>query len=146
MSPLRKTAMKNATKRVLYAVIGLIATFLAVLGVLLPGLPATVFILVALWAFSNSSEKLHKWMLHIPLLRPAIREAHRFQREKTIDFRIKIVAQVFSWGSTALIILTTQNIWFSAFMILASLSCSTFMFFIPTSKPAIVTSKETDSV
>ena len=138
--------MKSTSKRALYAAIGLVSTFLAIIGVILPGIPATVFILVALWAFSNSSKKLHSWMLRIPILRPAIREAHRFQRERTIDFRIKILAQVFSWGSTLVIILTMQNIWFSAFMVLASLSCSTFMFFIPTAKPVLVPSEEADLI
>lgn len=127
--------MHKAGKKFLFAGIGLACTFLAIIGVILPGVPATVFIIIAFWALSNSSDKLHAWMLRIPILRPAIKETHRFQREKTIDVRIKLIAQAFSWGSFAIITLTMQNILLSVFLLLAAIGCSLFMFFIPSTKP-----------
>ena len=61
----------NLVKRLILITAGLAATGLAVLGVILPGLPTTPFLLVALWAFARSSDRLYGWLEHIPLLKSA---------------------------------------------------------------------------
>lgn len=127
--------MRTAGKRLVYGAIGLIATVLAIIGVILPGVPSTIFILIALWAFSNSSERLHKWMLRIPLLRTAIREARRFQRERTVDFRVKIISQFCSWASFVFVSVTLQNLVVSIFVLAAAVSCSIFMIVTPRTQP-----------
>ena len=33
---------------------------LGLIGVIIPGMPTTVFLIIAAWAFSKSSERLHK--------------------------------------------------------------------------------------
>ena len=35
---------------------------LGLIGVIIPGMPTTVFLIIAAWAFSKSSERLHKWL------------------------------------------------------------------------------------
>ncbi len=82
--------MKHASntsivRRVAYGLLGLVSTALGVIGVWVPGLPTTVFILIAMWAFSKSSQRLHSWLMKIPVLRTAIVEAQRFQDEGTVD-------------------------------------------------------------
>ena len=126
--------MRTAGKRILYGAIGLVATILAIIGVLLPGVPSTIFILLALWAFSNSSERLHKWMLRIPLLRTAIREARRFQREKTVGLRVKFISQFCSWASFIFVSVTLQNLIVSIAVLAAAVSCSIFMIVTPTAQ------------
>ena len=53
----------NPLVRVLYVVLGFVFLALGIAGYLLPGLPGTVNLLVALWFFSMSSERMHRWML-----------------------------------------------------------------------------------
>ena len=52
--------------RLVYLVLGLVFLVVGLAGVLLPGLPGTPFLLVAVWLFSMSNERLHRWMLTNP--------------------------------------------------------------------------------
>lgn len=50
-------------KKYLYFALGLFFLALAYIGILLPGVPAIPFILLAGWLFCRSSDKLYDWML-----------------------------------------------------------------------------------
>lgn len=119
-------------KKILYALLGFATTALGILGVWVPGLPTTVFILIALWAFSQSSHRLHRWLTRIPILKSTIHEAHRFQKEGTVDIRAKIVSQACSWLSFIGVTIVFQNIVISTIVGLLAVSCSVFMYWVPT--------------
>ncbi len=62
---------------------------LAVAGMLLPLVPTTVFLLIALWAFSKSSLRLHVWLYNHPVLGRTIRDWHS---HRVIPPRAKLLA------------------------------------------------------
>lgn len=45
---------------------------MGIVGIFVPGLPTTVFILIAAWAASRGSERLHRWLLRHPVFGPVI--------------------------------------------------------------------------
>lgn len=60
-------------KKWFYQGLGALAVVLALLGIALPLLPTTPFLLVAAWCFAKSSPKWHQWLLKHPLLGSFIR-------------------------------------------------------------------------
>ena len=46
------------------------------IGVIVPGLPTTVFFIIAAWCFSKSSPRFEQWILDLPRIGPMV-HAHR---------------------------------------------------------------------
>lgn len=63
----------------MWLTLGLVCVALAVMGVVLPLMPTTIFLIIAAYAFARSSERLHTWLLSNPVFGPVIKdwEAHR---------------------------------------------------------------------
>ena len=60
--------------RAIYAGLGALFFGIGFVGVFLPVLPTTPFMLLALWAFSRSSERLHDYLWNHPKFGPPLQE------------------------------------------------------------------------
>lgn len=63
--------------RLLWQLAGLTALGLGILGIALPLLPTTPFILLAVFCFSRSSERLHTWLVTHKRFGPMIENWHQ---------------------------------------------------------------------
>lgn len=77
-----------------YSIIGFISVFLGVLGIFLPVLPTTPFLLLAAAMFFRSSPDAYHWLMEHPHLGPYIKS---FREDKSIPLRIKIIAVSTLW-------------------------------------------------
>lgn len=91
--------------RYVYLAIGLLFTGLGILGAFLPVLPTTPLLLVSLWAFAKSSQRLERWLLEHPRFGPRL-VAWRTQR--VIPMPVKLTAYVSMLVSLTLLALTER--------------------------------------
>jgi uncharacterized membrane protein YbaN (DUF454 family) len=87
---------------------GLLCVGLAVLGVFLPLLPATPFLLLAAACFARSSERLHAWMLRHRHFGPLLRD---WETQRAIRPRAKRAATAAILLSAALTFALAQLTW-----------------------------------
>ncbi|MHC4893188.1 MAG: YbaN family protein [Planctomycetota bacterium] len=80
-----------AISRPFLAALGLLWTLIALVGVALPLLPTTPFLLLAAFCFSRSSPRLHRWLLESPVLGPLIDD---WERHRAIRRRAKWISSV----------------------------------------------------
>jgi uncharacterized protein len=78
-----------AHRRWLMLGLGWIFFALGLVGTVLPLVPTTPFMLLALWAFSIGSERFHAWLYHHPVFGPPLR---RWQEDRVIPLWGKLVA------------------------------------------------------
>jgi len=81
--------VQSKTKKFLLKITGLIFVGLAILGVILPILPTTPFLLVAAACFAKSSPRLQKKLLANKTFGPLI---HEWQQHRSIPRKAKRVA------------------------------------------------------
>ncbi len=81
--------MRPRLVRLLYWIAGVTALLLGAIGVVLPLLPTTPFVILAAFCFSRSSERLHRWLLNQRLFGPMIRD---WEAYGVIPLRIKCLS------------------------------------------------------
>jgi uncharacterized membrane protein YbaN (DUF454 family) len=86
-------------KRILLIIAGSLFLALGALGVFIPGLPTTPFLLLAAGLYLRSSEKLHKRLINHRYLGKYI---HRYHTRKGMSMRTKIYAILMMWAMIAL--------------------------------------------
>jgi len=69
--------------------LGWVCVGLGFVGIFVPGLPTTPFLLVALWAFSKTSKRFHDWLYNHPRLGPPLRN---WREHGVIPVRGKVFA------------------------------------------------------
>jgi len=94
---------------------------LGILGIFLPGLPTTPFILVAAWAAARGSRRLHAKLLADPRFGPLI---HDWQQHRAVPRRAKWMATWAMLASAAvmlLVMLVTPG--YRAWMVALPIGC-----------------------
>lgn len=76
-------------KKPLLIAAGCLCLLLGLLGVLLPGLPTTPFVLLAAACFARASPRLHRQLLEHRWLGPLVRD---WERHRSLPLRVKWLA------------------------------------------------------
>ena len=97
--------------RWLWLLVAYLALALGALGVLLPGLPTTPFVLLAAFAAARGSARLHAWLHAHRLFGPIIRD---WERDGAVSRRAKRVAIATMAACAVLMVLTAPRWWMSA--------------------------------
>ncbi len=126
------TAEGRFARRLIYGSIAVVATAIGLVGVWLPVLPTTPFILVALWAASRSSLRLARWLRRVPILRSAVDAADRYALDRSIALPLKILSQVMAYLAIGLVWIITRSPRLTIFGAICALASTIFMILTPT--------------
>ena len=83
-----------ARRRLLWIPVGLLCVGLGGLGIVLPGLPSTIFFIGAAAAFSKSSPRLEAWVLQLRGVGPLVRD---YRAGLGMPRRAKVIAIAMMW-------------------------------------------------
>lgn len=110
---------RPAWQRWLWLLLAYVSIGLAMLGVLLPGLPTTEFVLLAAWAASRSSPRLAAWLDNHRLFGPLLRD---WRNGGVITRRSKLLASLSMLVALSILLLTVKHLPSVAFAA-AGMSC-----------------------
>lgn len=95
-------------KRLFWVTVGTIAVFCGVIGLFLPVIPTVPFLLLAAYAYANSSQTLYNWLLSNKTFGPMIRD---WQEHGAISRRTKIIATLSLLGAVVLQLIVQIPFW-----------------------------------
>ena len=93
--------LTNCTARWGLLAFGWLNVGLGMIGVVVPGMPTTIFLIIAVWAFSKCSVRFQRWLWEHPKFGSSIRAWHL---HRVIPVKAKIMAA--SMMAVSLIIVT----------------------------------------
>ncbi len=84
-------AMKSrpTLRQALLVTAGVLSLVLAAIGVVLPGLPTTPFVLLAAACFAKSSPRLHRWLQQHRYMGPMVRD---WEANHSLPLRVKWIS------------------------------------------------------
>lgn len=113
-----------------YNVAGVLAVLLGILGLFLPLLPTTPFLLLASWCFARGSTRLHRWLLSHRVFGEYLRN---FEAGRGIPLKAKLLATAMLWTSLLLAMRRFDSPAIPALLVLTGACVSIYLWrFLPT--------------
>jgi len=94
--------------RLLWLLAGLLALMIGLIGMVVPLLPTTPFILLAAYCFSHGSQRVERWLLTHPRLGPVVAN---WREHRAVPLRAKHLAWVMMAASAVVFGFTLPLAW-----------------------------------
>lgn len=108
-------------RKYLYMTLGFASLGMAYIGFVVPGIPFSIFLVIAAWAFSKSSERMHNWLYNHPWFGKFLTN---WTYKKVFPTKGKYAMILVMSSSLAFLWFTTENIkavaWSGGFMFLVA--------------------------
>jgi uncharacterized membrane protein YbaN (DUF454 family) len=104
--------------------VGIVAVVLGVLGIFLPLLPTTPFLLLASACFARASPRMHSWLRNNRVFGKYLRD---YESGAGIPKRGKIWILIFMWGSMSYSIWRTELVWVRALIIIIGICVTVYL-------------------
>jgi uncharacterized membrane protein YbaN (DUF454 family) len=122
---------KHKPIRMFWFILGLISTSLGIAGYILPVMPGTTFILIAVYCFTRSNEIWYKKLLDSKWFGQTIKD---FQEKKGMSLKAKITAIVMIITSISISLYFASNIYVTWFLLVCAIIPITIIFLQKTKK------------
>jgi len=119
-------------KRIILISLGWLCVGLGFVGVFVPGIPTTIFLIIALWAFTKSSKKLRYWLLNHKRFGPIL---NNWQEHKVVPRRAKILMVVLMSLAVILFYYSLQSLILTIGLIIILVSVAIYVLSLPSKVP-----------
>ena len=119
-------------KRIILISLGWLCVGLGFVGVFVQGIPTTIFLIIALWAFTKSSEKLRHWLLNHKRFGPIL---NNWQEHKVVPRRAKILMVVLMSLAVILFYYSSQSLILTIGLIIILVSVAIYVISLPSKIP-----------
>lgn len=109
--------MKNIIKspiKLLWLMIGIVSMVLGAIGVVLPVLPTTPFLLFASFCFAKGSDRFHKWFIGTKLYK---KHLESFVTSRSMTLKTKLCILLPASAMLILAMLAMSNIYWRVFIV-----------------------------
>ncbi|WP_353059729.1 YbaN family protein [Alteromonas arenosi] len=121
--------MRTQLTQSIYILTGLLACICGVVGIVLPLVPTTPFLLLSAFCFSKSSNTLHQWLLSQPALGSVIND---WEESGVIAHKTKVVASACMMAMITVALLVGEyTYWIIALVVAISLLVLVFIWSRP---------------
>jgi hypothetical protein len=111
--------------KILFIFLGMCALFLGILGIIIPGLPTTPFLLLSAGLFFRSSKRLYRWLMRQSYFGVRIRY---YRIHRALPLKTKIYANSLMWIMIFLsVFLFIDQLWIRIIIIAAGITGSIVM-------------------
>ena len=108
--------------------LGWICVGLGFIGIFVPGLPTTIFLIIALCAFTKSSKRLRIWLLNHKRFGPILRN---WQEHKVVPLKAKILMVVLQTLVVIIVQYTFDNLFITVGLAIILLMVATYVISLP---------------
>ncbi|MBD2836817.1 YbaN family protein [Pseudomonas sp. JM0905a] len=115
---------RHPALRMVLLIIGWLSVALGVIGIFVPVLPTTPFLLLAAACFVRSSRRFYLWLVEHPKLGPWIRD---YLEGQGIPLKGKVYALVLMWASITLSCFLVPLPWARGFMLTSAVLVSIYI-------------------
>lgn len=115
---------QNTYIRYALVTLGWVSIVLGVIGIFLPLLPTTPFILLAAWSFARSSQRFHDWLLNHRRLGPIV---HAWQSGEGIPRKVRNRVLILLWVSLLSTSLIIGILWVAGLLALGGTLISVYL-------------------
>ena len=119
-------------KRMILISLGWLCVSLGFIGIFVPGIPTTIFLIIALWAFTKSSEKLRHWLLNHKRFGPIL---NNWQEHKVVPRKAKILMVILMSLAVVLFYYSSQNLYLTIGLIIILVSVAIYVISLPSKTP-----------
>jgi len=123
--------MVRKLKTNILVILGSLFLIIGAIGIFIPLLPTTPFLLLAAYCYIRSSKKLYDWLMGNKVLGNYI---HNYFEHKAISIRAKISTMVILWVGLSVSMLLLDNWWIRALLIAVGIGVSIHVLTIKTLK------------
>ena len=120
--------INSHTLRVILVILGTLFVITGIVGIFLPLLPTTPFMLLAAACYAKSSRRFYNWMMNNKVMGPIIREWRQY---RAIPKRAKIIAMFLLVITFGISILVAPIMWVKFMLVGMCLASLFFMWRIP---------------